>query len=499
MTTTRRTSAITVLVVLLTLLPGTWARASGSVTAASVADTYVAAASPTRSYGGAATARADDAGKIAYVRFEVDGIPAGAPVTAATLVVRGVGSQPTRLVDVHEVGQAWSEAMTYRTRPVLGPRVGSVSVGSGVTASVPVPVEGNGPVSFAVVRTATGGDTVLGTRENRVPANRPTLVVTFGDPPPPAPPPTPFTAYSADSFFRRPLPADTPVSATSVEGVAFAWAREPFPYLKIRGVQGADPGANWGMAYGEADCDDPLYTLAPTGLVPVSQEHLRTDGFHAPPSVWQHIPPNTDAPFVVVDRCGTPTRPGGLTVWGSGASVSGQVVTVRAAGSFAHDSNGLDRRNPRSDSALNERSRGVIPDSMLIRTDLLDHAIRTGTGLGHVLEVFWVETDATAGFAHPMVGYEGGKYGYGAEGERFRIRSSVDLAARPGCTPESNPVGLAIARTLQQHGAYLGDNSGSGSGIKTEQDTTYPGLTADSLRGCMTWDDIEFLPRGWDG
>jgi hypothetical protein len=60
-------------------------------------------------------------------------------------------------------------------------------------------------------------------------------------------------------------------------------------------------------------------------------------------------------------------------------------------------------------------------------------------------------------------------------------------------------VGLAIARTLQQHGAYLGDNSGSGSGIKTEQNASYPGLTADSLQGCMTWDDIEFLPRGWTG
>jgi hypothetical protein len=60
-------------------------------------------------------------------------------------------------------------------------------------------------------------------------------------------------------------------------------------------------------------------------------------------------------------------------------------------------------------------------------------------------------------------------------------------------------VGLAIARTLQQHGAYLGDNSGSGSGIKTEQNANVPGLTQDSLKGCMTWDDIEFLPLGWDG
>jgi hypothetical protein len=60
-------------------------------------------------------------------------------------------------------------------------------------------------------------------------------------------------------------------------------------------------------------------------------------------------------------------------------------------------------------------------------------------------------------------------------------------------------VGLAIARTLQQNGAYIGDNSGSGSGIKTQQNAQFPGLNADSLRGCMTWNDIEFLPVNWQG
>jgi hypothetical protein len=188
-----------------------------------------------------------------------------------------------------------------------------------------------------------------------------------------------------------------------------------------------------------------------------------------------------------------------LSVWGANAVVSGETIDVSVAGSFAHDSNGLDRRDPLADTQLNERSRGVIPDSMLIRVDLLDHAIRTGSGLGHVLEVFWLETDSSAGAFSPMVGAEDDNAGYGAQGERLRIKADIDLASRPGCTASTNPVGLAIARTLQQHGAYLGDNSGSGSGIKTEQNASYPGLTPDSLQGCMTWDDIEFLPRGWTG
>jgi hypothetical protein len=305
----------------------------------------------------------------------------------------------------------------------------------------------------------------------------------------------PFVPYTADSFFRKPLPPTTPVSATSRQAVAFAKANDPSPYLKIRGAN----GVGWGIAYAEASCSDPVYKMAAGSNVPQSQEHLRTVGFHAPAHLWRNIPPNGDAPFLVVDRCGTSARPGGLSVWGANTVVSGRTVSASAAGSFAHNSNGLDRRNPRSNSQLNERSRGVIPDSMAVRLDLLEHAIRTGTGLGHVLEVFWLETATSAGFTHPMVGAENGKAGYGAEGERFRIKAGINLAARPGCSPTKNPVGLAIARTLQQHGAYLGDNSGSGSGIKTEQNANYPGLNADSLRGCMTWDDIEFLPRGWDG
>lgn len=303
-----------------------------------------------------------------------------------------------------------------------------------------------------------------------------------------------FLAYTADSLFRKPLPAVTPVSATSAQGVAFAKANEPFPYLKIRGAQ----GVGWGIAYAMADCSDPVYKLTGSNI-PASQQHLRDVGFHAPASVWQNIPPNGDAPFLIIDRCGTSARPAGLSVWGANAAVSGQTVTVSAGGSFSHDSNGLDRRVPGSNSQLNERSRGVIPDSMAIRLDLLDQAIRNGTGLGHMLEVFWSETDSAAGVFAPMAGAESGKAGYGAEGERLRIKAGIDLASRPGCSPTTNPVGLAIARTLQQNGAYIGDNSGSGSGIKTEQNANYPGLTADSLKGCMTWDDIEFLPRGYTG
>jgi hypothetical protein len=305
----------------------------------------------------------------------------------------------------------------------------------------------------------------------------------------------PVIPYGSTSFLQRPLPASTPVSADNARLLDFARTHNPDAYLKIRGAN----GVGWGIAFAEASCSDPVYKIGSGGNLPPGQEHLRTVGFHAPASVWKNIPANSDAPFLVVDRCGTSARPAGLSVWGANASVSGSTVTTSAAGSFSHDSNGLDSRNPQSNSKLNGRSRGVIPDSMAIRLDALAAAIRSGTGLGYVFEVFWPETDSSAGFASPMIGAENSKTGVGAEGQRFRIKPGIDLASRPGCSAATNPVGLAIARTLQQNGAYIGDNSGSGAGVKTEQNANYPGLNADSLRGCMTWDDVEFLPLGWTG
>ena len=64
-----------------------------------------------------------------------------------------------------------------------------------------------------------------------------------------------------------------------------------------------------------------------------------------------------------------------------------------------------------------------------------------------------------------------------------------------------SPGGLVVARTLQQHGCYIGDNSGSASAVKAEQagrtrDPWKGLLRQNSLRG-ITWDDFVVLPRGW--
>jgi hypothetical protein len=90
-----------------------------------------------------------------------------------------------------------------------------------------------------------------------------------------------------------------------------------------------------------------------------------------------------------------------------------------------------------------------------------------------------------------MIGHENNKNGWGAEGQRIRVKESWQPPA--GCRGP----GLVIAHTLQRYGAYLGDNSGSGSGIKAEQGSTYPGLTQDALRPCIKWTDMQFIAPGW--
>lgn len=302
--------------------------------------------------------------------------------------------------------------------------------------------------------------------------------------PPPAPG-APFLPYTPGSYFRTPVSAAVDIAATT-SFRAFMKSHPDqagTPYPLIRGVAG-NP---WGTTYAEGGAADPVWRL--TGSLPSEVGILATKGFHAPAWFGQMLTGTGDSPFVVVDRAH------GWSVWGARAKVVGDhLVHVASAGLFEHASNGLDKRNPLSDSTLNFRSRGAIPDAMVIRRDLVDWGVAHGTDLGHVLHLFMVETDSSAGHRHPMVGSESGNSGWGAEGQRIAIDPSVDLSTR-GLSPGA----LVIARTLQRYGAYIGDNAGGPTSLKAEQENTTHAvwggtLTPESLRG-ITWDDFVVLTR----
>lgn len=296
-----------------------------------------------------------------------------------------------------------------------------------------------------------------------------------------------FLPYTADAFFRSRVdtaPVDAARTSAFRSFMATFTAQKKATWPKIQ------VSNDFAMTYHVGQASDPIWTLS-GGSTNARLTITRTQGFHMADAVADSFPTGTQ------DRAGVMVDP----VFGYSVVFSDAVpdrttrtISVSSAGVFWHSSNGLDYRNPLTNDARNFSSRGRIPDAMVIRRDLLDEAIAAGTGLGHVLNLFFVETLTTDGFCHPMIGAESENFGFGAQGERIRIRPDLDLTTR-GLTNAA----LAVSRTLQQHGGYLGDNSGSATKVKASQLSRYAGtnLATDCLRGKVFWNDFEVLPRGW--
>src|SRR3954470_22443149 len=295
---------------------------------------------------------------------------------------------------------------------------------------------------------------------------------------------TPFLPYTAGSYFRTPVAG---LSADPTRTAAFRAFMKTHPeqkayaYPRINGI-----GTNrWGTAYAMGTATDPIWKL--TGTVSSFCQTLAVTGFHAPSWLGSVLSGTTDSPFCVVDVAS------GFTVFGTKASVvATRTISVQSAGITYHSSNGLHRSNPLSNDKRNSTSRGRISDAMVIRSDLVDHGVANNTDLGHVLHLFLVETRSSDGYRHPMIGCESNKVGFGAEGERIAIDPAVDLTTRG-----LSPAALVVARTLQRYGCYFGDNAGSESALKAEQETpAHPVWNArlgrDSLAG-LRWDDFVVL------
>ena len=240
------------------------------------------------------------------------------------------------------------------------------------------------------------------------------------------------------------------------------------------------------MVYGVGTASDPVYKL--TGNMPSNvANQLKTIGFHAPASFADKLTGTSDSPFVVVDKAT------GISIWGAGASkVNDTTINVTSAGYFTHGTNGLDSKSIGGKSDCPAKgvvctvSRGRIPEAFLVTSAEFATADANHTGLGHVLELFWPETDSS-GCKLPMSGCESGNSGVGIEGQRIALDPTIDIVDRPGCSNEAD----VIVRTLQQNGAYIGDNAGGNSlVIKAEQGGSFPNLSQNELQGCVTASDF---------
>jgi hypothetical protein len=302
-------------------------------------------------------------------------------------------------------------------------------------------------------------------------------------------PGTGYLPYTEDSFFKSRVDG-APVDGNATDAFRSFMKSHPdqrgIPHPRVNGV-----GSNkWGTVYAEGKASDPVWKL--TGNINTRTVILKNEGFHAPEWLGQALTGTSDSPFGVMDLAS------GFTVFGTNAKVvAPRTIQVGSSGITWHTSNGLNFKNLKSNDNRNFTSRGRISDAMWIRRDRYDAAKDTGAGLGHVLHLFLVETSTAAGYCHPMTGAEGGKYGWGAEGVRIAIAPGVNLTNRG-----LSDTGLVIARTLKQHGCYIGDNSGSSSALKAEQASSVhnPWVGTDITQNCLegiTWDDFVVLPKGW--
>jgi len=304
----------------------------------------------------------------------------------------------------------------------------------------------------------------------------------------------PFIAYGPHSFLKSRVqgaPVNQKLTREFHRFMATFPGQRGTDFPTIHGID----DNRWGMPFAMSTCSDPRWKIgAASGSTPGRWQKLRSTGFHAPADLGAHLTGTNDSPLVVIDRCDH------FTLWASNARVAGHhVLDVKSFGAFVHSSNGLDRRNPRSDSRRNFRSRGVIPDSMLIRKDEMRYAVDHHTDLGQVLEFFFVETSGAGHpcFTNPMVACERQRKGWGREGLRIAIAPRVDLTKRR-CSPQAR----VIARTLKHYGGYLGDNSGGATALKAQQST--PGhpvwhgtLSRHELKGCISWRDFVVIRAGW--
>jgi hypothetical protein len=292
--------------------------------------------------------------------------------------------------------------------------------------------------------------------------------------------------YSAKSYFKSSVDHAHVATARTA---AFHKFMRTAPDQKGISWPKINMNADWAMSYHVGKRSDPIWRLKGGNTGDSRLKILTTRGFHMADSVARTFPTGTqDRPGVMIDPIF------GYTVQFADAvpNKATRTITVSNAGIMWHSSNGLDYRNPKSNDKRNFTSRGRILDSMVIRRDVLNKAIANNTGLGHVLHLFFVETSTAAGVKSPMVGAESGKYGWGAEGERIRLKPSINLKAR-GLTGAA----LAVARTLKENGAYIGDNSGSSTQIKASQAAVYAGtnMATDMFRGKIGWDDFQVVAK----
>lgn len=306
--------------------------------------------------------------------------------------------------------------------------------------------------------------------------------VQFGAPtstPTPTPTPTPtqppgggaYRAFTANSYWNTPMPANAPIDPNSAAWIA--------ANSKIDPATGKPNSQNYLNLVIGGSYSQPIWFASPSD--PITTIAVDTGG-----TVQVHIPSNAyaasgnDAQMVVFDRTAGFNRVVGIH---HATKTSGQ-WKGDGADTYQLDGNGLDKRV--GGDAQSGGHRGINGAVRSVRAD----EIQAGA-INHRFECFWYAT-ADAQF-WPMAGHEHNKGGVVPEGAVIRIKPSVNLSGKG-----LNRAALILATALQKYGCLVGDNSGSGNNLKVQLNANWSGILAkDSLKN-IPWSDWEFIKGGYD-
>jgi hypothetical protein len=261
----------------------------------------------------------------------------------------------------------------------------------------------------------------------------------------------PLRAFTADSWWNLPLPADAPSNpdATQIQQYMRTAEEAGDGCVTLAGAEGSP----WGQPVYWAEPGDPEYAVdVRARRAPPELAHLRIPAGARPAG-------NNDGSMTVfdVERGYTVAMTDASYDAGSKSwSASGATVTYLA-------SNGLDARTGRSTDDRNTGThRGNNAAVMMARFD----EVSAGS-IPHVLKVASGPAVSTRS-VFPMVGSDGSSHDPAAppQGLRFPIKPSVNLAAL-----RLEPQALVIATALQRYGFYIGDSSGT-TALKLEDTRT---------------------------
>lgn len=282
-------------------------------------------------------------------------------------------------------------------------------------------------------------------------------------------------AFLATSYWNTPLDASGAAPVHSRNAQWIADSQNPANtqnYLKLTTGSFAQP-FYW------STCSDKAYTINPARYGDTYTVHL--------PAGAKPMPGN-DSEISVFDMCTNQA----VGLWH--ATFNGTTWTSDGLDHYALNSEGLARGVATTDSPTNDGHRGIPAPIRGVRYD----EVAAGA-VQHRLECFWHATaDGTPEVGDkpaywPMAGAEKGKGGIVPEGVVIRIKKSVNLAGYP-----LTPAARIVAKSLQDYGCTVGDNSGSGNRLKIQANATWTGmLNADSLKP-LTWNLWEFIRGGYD-